>query len=702
MQIRYLVDTLRNLYQIYKNEGGKYSYTTFFRYKPFYILSPGLASRDTCMCIKHSNMDFIFMALKLKGVITFTNIGDLLKNVACDTKSFRCMYNKCNECKSSVQYSGNNLEDEILWYQWVRVDHKYIKSGQEHVTKKTVKQQMNGTVSELILEFEKQLKNFKIHVFNWCEQYRQYRACVTNLTNTEMIILCDFSENFDCKYSKEIQSMHYGASKNSITLHTGVIFGKECSTSFATISDDNSHEPHSIWAHLIPVIKEAKQINPEMKIIHFFSDGPSSQYRQKKNFFLLNYFTKKLGLTHTTWSFSEAGHGKSLADGVGGSVKRQLDKRILYGEDITNATDAHKILVRTMKSVKTFYVSANDVKNIKTLIPEGIRAVPGTLQLHQIISTNINQIEHRILSCFCNGMQGLCRCHDPQTHILMTNYKMQEPPRTGILETATNNMSDMVVLPYLEPSEPFPAGTNDALVTGHVIERSLVSLSPEPSESLDPNFTTEVFNSESIIEHMDISLIDSITADEQFEDVLYFPLHSDKITASQFEKQDTIEYLEPIKDIINDSENIPSNHLPEQVSVMFKTECSVNGQVQATVLPANRVKVLEPGDIYQTPKLTLPAKRAKILKPTSAYHSSVVKRVKTLQPLIKSEDQEPQKKTAYRGPSSSKTFLCRLCKTRQPFILQNMVKCMVCKNWLCFSCSGTTFFDYICPICLED
>ncbi|CAG5055788.1 unnamed protein product [Parnassius apollo] len=166
---------------------------------------------------------------------------------------------------------------------------------------------------------------------------------------------------------------------------------------------------------------------------------------------------------------------------------------------------------------------------------------------------------------------------------------MQEPPRTGV-GSATNNMSDMVVLPYLEPSEPFPAGTNDALVTSHVTGRSLVSLSPEPSESLVPNYTTQEFNSESIIEHIGISFIDSTTADEQFENLLDFPLHSDKITASQFEKQDTIEYLEPIKDIINDSENIPSNHLPEQVSVMLKTECSINGQVQATVMPANRVK----------------------------------------------------------------------------------------------------------------
>lgn len=106
------------------------------------------------------------MALILKGVITFTNTSEVLKNVACDTKSFRCMFNKFNECEASVLYSGNKLQDDIIWYQWVSVVYKYEKSGREHVTKKIVKQQIKGTVSEFILEFETQLKNIKTHVFN--------------------------------------------------------------------------------------------------------------------------------------------------------------------------------------------------------------------------------------------------------------------------------------------------------------------------------------------------------------------------------------------------------------------------------------------------------------------------------------------------------------------------------------------------------
>ncbi|CAH2107515.1 unnamed protein product [Euphydryas editha] len=52
--------------------------------------------------------------------------------------------------------------------------------------------------------------------------------------------------------------------------------------------------------------------------------------------------------------------------------------------------------------------------------------------------------------------------------------------------------------------------------------------------------------------------------------------------------------------------------------------------------------------------------------------------------------------------STMKTFPCVICKTRQRFILQEMAKCMVCKKWVCKSCSGTTSFDYICPVCLSD
>lgn len=63
-QIRYLVDTLQKLYVTYVREGGRVSFTTFTRYKPFYVLSPSVRNRNTCLCVKHSNMQFMAHALK--------------------------------------------------------------------------------------------------------------------------------------------------------------------------------------------------------------------------------------------------------------------------------------------------------------------------------------------------------------------------------------------------------------------------------------------------------------------------------------------------------------------------------------------------------------------------------------------------------------------------------------------------------------
>ena len=62
-QIRYLTDKLFNLFKIYKNEGGRCSFATFFRHKPAFVLSPNIHNRNTCLCVKHSNMEMMFFSL---------------------------------------------------------------------------------------------------------------------------------------------------------------------------------------------------------------------------------------------------------------------------------------------------------------------------------------------------------------------------------------------------------------------------------------------------------------------------------------------------------------------------------------------------------------------------------------------------------------------------------------------------------------
>ncbi|CAG9129863.1 unnamed protein product [Plutella xylostella] len=120
-----------------------------------------------------------------------------------------------------------------------------------------------------------------------------------------------------------------------------------------------NHSPEAIWAHLKPILTHITRQSPEIDSIHIFSDGPTTQYRQKKNFFLFTTIIKDFAMTGT-WNFFEASHGKGAADGIGGSVKRLLDKKVSYGNDILDAESALTLL-KDETSIKLFCI-AHDSK----------------------------------------------------------------------------------------------------------------------------------------------------------------------------------------------------------------------------------------------------------------------------------------------------------------------------------------------------
>lgn len=102
IQKRYLLANLTNIYKKFKEETGiNVSYTTFVRYKPFYVLRPKVSDRDTYVCKKHANIEFKFIALKKLQVLKdYSNLNDLINALVCDAKSQQCMYSKCVTCKT--------------------------------------------------------------------------------------------------------------------------------------------------------------------------------------------------------------------------------------------------------------------------------------------------------------------------------------------------------------------------------------------------------------------------------------------------------------------------------------------------------------------------------------------------------------------------------------------------------------------------
>lgn len=216
----------------------------------------------------------------------------------------------------------------------------------------------------------------------------------------------DFSENFATKYNQEIQAFHYGGSRSQISLHTVVVYTKEHILSYCTISSNLSHNVGAIWAHLKPVLASLPH---EVENLHFLSDGPVSQYKNKTMFFILACKLHEMypNLITYSWNYHEAGHGKGAPDGIGATCKRTADQAIAQGQNISNLQEFVATLRERCPKINIFVIEDSDISNFNDIIEENkakLLAFKGTLLVHQIVGNvyRPNRLIMKNLSCFCD------------------------------------------------------------------------------------------------------------------------------------------------------------------------------------------------------------------------------------------------------------------------------------------------------------
>ena len=94
------------------------------------------------------------------------------------------------------------------------------------------------------------------------------------------------------------------------------------------LSDDLQHDVVFVYETQKIVIQFLKNKFPHVKSLHYFSDGCAAQYKNCKNFLNLCYHQKEFNIK-ACWSFFATSHGKSLCDGIGGTVKRVITRESL-------------------------------------------------------------------------------------------------------------------------------------------------------------------------------------------------------------------------------------------------------------------------------------------------------------------------------------------------------------------------------------
>jgi hypothetical protein len=378
-QKRLMNMSLKDLHvEFVKEQSYKICYATFCRLRPFWVVDPKVTERDTCLCCLHANTKFLTEALYRYGVVDYKKPQDFCTDLCCEVKKEECMLRKCLVCRNKcISYKQFNCEQTASFKKWATIKESRIDNHGKpitvQITKKTV---VDCTVGELIDQIEVMMPKFMVHTANITHQYETIDELKQSLTPNKIILHIDFSENFSCKYSAEVQSVHFGASRQQVSLHTGVLYYKDATDetlrtlAFCTSSDNLRHDPAAIWAHLSPMLKYAKENISNIQEVHFVSDGPTTQYRNKKNFYLLYECIEKFfpDIVSASWNFSEAGHGKGAMDGVGAAIKQTADRHIAHGNDVASYAELLLLLKEHCKGVLLTDMDLADIIQFESIL----------------------------------------------------------------------------------------------------------------------------------------------------------------------------------------------------------------------------------------------------------------------------------------------------------------------------------------------
>lgn len=448
-QKRYLNDTLHNLHQKFTLRFPQHniSYSFFCKLRAtfaFWAVIPDAKCRDTCLCVEHENMDLVTLSLKKYCIIKEKSSTEILTSLTCNLRSIDCLTRCCIICKEKhLEYKEFDNSKQIEYFKWTKIKKTYMKNGKEMKTTQTLKQKVEANPKDVINYFENICSSYMHHCANIIAQNSYIKKLKANLNYDECLIHCDFSENYNTKYATEIQSFHFGGSRQQVTLHTVVIYYKEDellqSQCFCTISESLRHDAVAVWEHLVPVLLYIENTLPRVTSLHFLSDSPSGQYRNKKLFHIISKLHWQYpSLRKVIWNYSEKGHGKGAPDGVGGTLKRTADKMVAHGLDIPDTKTFLAYLKTNVSGIILEEVAESAILEKDMLIPQDIKEFQGTMKVHQVIwSANTkNVLAMRRLSCdLGNCSQEAVQCPHGN-HIGF--YQIDSDPN---LNTSKKNMS---------------------------------------------------------------------------------------------------------------------------------------------------------------------------------------------------------------------------------------------------------------------
>lgn len=373
---RHLLMKLREVYELYKIENKEcdIGFSKFCYSRPADVLLNSELPTDVCLCEVHEN--FISLVDSLFPNFPY-NHAWVINNIVCDSTNITCLQGKCDNCnRGNRLVESLNINDNqgqtVKFLRWEKASDERLQKVQHTLE-----------LGDAISTFRSLLPRFMMHQYTKRTQQRMYESDKEKANDGRLVIQIDFAENYTCFHQAEIQSAHWN--QRQVSLFTMCVWSERGISSYVVVSDNLTHDKVTAISYLVNVLDTIIPVKNTIQEISIWSDGPSSQFKNRYIAFLISKLCLRYNLKSMQWNYFCTSHGKGPVDGVGAAVKRGV-------------RDAVKSRACSVQSASEFVNVAKQFTPKITLligsIVEGLfhdvesaPAVPGIKSFHYIKST---------------------------------------------------------------------------------------------------------------------------------------------------------------------------------------------------------------------------------------------------------------------------------------------------------------------------
>ena len=365
--------SLKETFGLFQKENPhvKICLSKFCSLRPKNVLLESAMPRQVCLCQFHDNMKMLCDCLS-KEISSFPSYSrSIVDHFVCDSNNEECMAGKC------VKEALNSLESKIAFL----LEHVFIKRKQA-------------------MFFEERIAKLK---------------------PDEAVVQVDFAENYTSQHQDEIQAAHW--SQEQVTLFTVAIWAKDSANktvcnSHVIVSDDHSHDKKSIAVFRDTVVNTfVRKSYPQVRKIDIFSDGPSSQFKNK--YMASFYHTLQRKGLQIKWHFFAASHGKGVVDGLGGTVKRVVWCAVSTRKvpTVVGAEEFAKTAAKFCKSVNIKLYLKKDIDDSSSSLEldecfEQAKSIPGISKIHCIELTQRGELHCHLYSSEVSALHEIDQTND--------------------------------------------------------------------------------------------------------------------------------------------------------------------------------------------------------------------------------------------------------------------------------------------------